>query len=223
MAVKFYLPDGTQTDIVALSPALLLRAHARGLPRVHAGAQARPGDGRARHGEGRRLASTPRRCPRSRPRCSATRRRATPPASTTRPLVPLDRRRRRLALGALPLRARGRRADPRIEEAKARGPRLPPGGRSWARASAPSGWWSIIAEDGDPRRPDRRLAGRARARGGRPPGADRPRDRARAGRRRAGLRPHAGDRRHRAERRPDPALPPASLRGCRWRAGRSGG
>ena len=34
--MKFYLPDGSKTDIVALSLPLLLRAHARGLPRVHA-------------------------------------------------------------------------------------------------------------------------------------------------------------------------------------------
>ena len=62
-------------------------------------------------------------------------------------------------------------------------------------------------------RPDRGLAGGARAGGGGPARADRSGNRARAGRRHPGVRPHPGDRRDRADRRPDPALPAARLLG----------
>ena len=63
MAVKFYLSDGCELDIGA-QPAVLLRAHAGGLPRVHPRPQARSGDRPARPGEGRRLPVGP---PRGRP------------------------------------------------------------------------------------------------------------------------------------------------------------
>ena len=55
LAVKFYLPDGSQDGHRGAQPALLLRPHARGLPRVHARAQAGPRDRPARLREGRRL------------------------------------------------------------------------------------------------------------------------------------------------------------------------
>ena len=81
----------------------------------------------------------------------------------------------------------------------------------------------VIAEEGDRGgRPDRGVAGGARARRGGPARADRAGDGAREGRRRARVRPGAGDRRDRDERRPDPALPLACLPDLRGPAGGGG-
>ncbi len=93
--------------------ALLPRPHTRGLRRVHAGPQTRPGNGPARHGEDRSLS---RRSPRGAPgHPGHARHRSTRELRDGRlqldPHLPLDRRRRPRALGALSLRARGRRVD----------------------------------------------------------------------------------------------------------------
>ena len=80
------------------------------------------------------------------------------------------------------------------------------------RAGAAFRMLVVIAEEGDPvDDPTAEWpAERERVEVG-PARADRAGDRAREGRRRAGVRPGAGDRRDRDERRPDPALPLACL------------
>ena len=149
MAVKFYLPDGARTDIVALSlPCFFVRTPEDFLVFTRRASPIRrpeplemPATGSAR---------TPRRCPPSRPRSARTRRRATPPAVQLDPRVPLDRRRRRrraaCATAWSPRRASGRC---RTEEAKAARPRLPAGGDRSAAAERVPRCVVIVAEEGD--------------------------------------------------------------------------
>ena len=75
---------------------------------------------------------------------------------------------------------------------------------------------AVIADEERPGgRPHGRLAGGTREGGAGPPRADRTRHRARARRRRPRLRPHPCNGRHRALGRRDPALPPARVLGVR--------
>ena len=117
-------------------PSVLLRAHARGLRGVHAHARARARDRRAGHAEGRRL-------PRGAPGGAArdpvrARGQAAGELRDGRlqqhPLVRVGERRRRAALRALPLGARGRRAGPRAGRGQGAGRGLPPEGDRRARA-----------------------------------------------------------------------------------------
>ena len=216
LAVKFYLPDGSKTDIVALSlPCFFVRTPG-GLPRLHAAAQARSGDRPARLREARRVDGE---APGGRARDPGgadrrTRRRATRPWPTTRS-TPSGGRRRTGPSGGCATASSPRRASGRWRRSEARAL-----GRDYlqeeivARESSAFRLVVIVANDGDavndptvawPADRERVEVGRLELSG--------PGDGARAGRRHPRLRPHPRDRRHRPERRPDPALPPARVRG----------
>ena len=108
----------------------LLRAHARGLPGVHAGPDPRPGDRAARSGEAERL---PRRASGDRRRAPEGHGQARPDHQLRHlglpraPRVRPGRRRRREALGPLHLGAGGGDRVPDRRAARRGRPRLPPG------------------------------------------------------------------------------------------------
>ena len=135
MAVKFYLPDGSRTDVVMLDqPCFFARTPEDFLEFARA-RKPDPETRRAGHGEGGCL---PRRAPRG-----AAQHPVLPvhhAAGELRdlrvqlaPLVPLDRRRRQLAVRSLPLRAGGRREQDRRGGGEGARPRVPPGGHRGAR------------------------------------------------------------------------------------------
>ena len=220
MATKFYLPDGSRTDIVALNlPCFFVRTpedfvkFTRAAKRVPVINQ--PGPRLALY-----LATHREALPAVRAFLALK-----PPAgyagSTLQraPRVPLGRRRRQRAQRPLQLAARSGRGDDLHRRGQACRPATTSGrsivehlGREPVRFTLQV----QLAGEGDPVAdptavwPDERetLVGRhARA--------HRPRDRTRHGRRRARVRPHAGHRRHRAHGRPDSALPLTGLLGFR--------
>ena len=171
MAVKFYLPDGSTNGHRRAQPAVLLRANARGLPRLHAGAEADPerlmpdfDSARASRG----AAGDPGRTVADPPASYATvpTTRSTPSAGSTpdggarwvRYRFEPEAGEQTCAGGGQGARAA---TTSRRRSSGARGP--------------PSGGGRSSPTRRRRQRPDCRLARRTRARGGRPPGADRPR------------------------------------------------
>ena len=120
LAVKFYLADGSRTDVVALDCPSIVRTPEDFVEFTRA-RELDPETGQPDWGRWAPFsASIPRRCRPSRPPSAPTRPRARDGRLQLDPRLSLDRRGRR-ALGALPLRARGGRATLGEEEAQARG------------------------------------------------------------------------------------------------------
>ena len=218
LSVKFYLPDGGKTDILAITlPCFMVRtpedflsftqarqdpeklmpdwlgAHPEALPAIQAALSAQP--------------------PVSYATCTYN----------SIHSVPHDRRRRGLALRPLPLGARGRRADAFRRGRQGARARLPPRGDPGARRERLPAAGDRRDRGGRGGRPDGGMARGARARRGGPPGPRRPRPRARARRRHPRVRSHSRDRRNRAVGRRGPAVPPPRPTRCRWSAGPSRG
>ena len=213
MAVKFALPDGSTTDLVAISLPGVLRADAGGPARVQRRAARRSRDRRARCREGRRVSRpSSRGGSRGHGRDDARRFRRATRRSTYHGIHAFaftnaaGRRAARSLSPACPRRASTALTDEEAAAADAdylqdelvarlaRGPRR----RSPLQVELAGGRRSG-------RRSDRGVARRSRARRHRPARRHRARVRSRARRRHPRLRSDPASRRHRGDQRRDPA------------------
>ena len=215
LAVKFYLPDGSRTDVVALSlPCFFARTPEDFLEFT----RARKPDPETGQPDFAKLGAWLEAHPEAGPAIQAAVT-ADPPESYATVtynsihsfrLTAPDGTERFVRYRFEPEAGESTLSE---EDAKARG-------RDYlqeeiaARDSTAFRMIAVIAEDGRPgERPDRRMARGAREGRARPPRAVRPRHRAREGRRHPRLRPHPRHGRHRPERRRDPPLPPTRVLG----------